>query len=463
MITASVLLPAAAKAAVPVLCIPAARWPEVSATLPTAELASAHAQGFAAEPGRVLILTGSDGKISRVLFGSGSKASADEAFLPGKLARTLPQGVYRLEGELAKPRLAALAWLLEAYSFDRYRKKAETPASLVCPAGLDRDELLAEADAVYLARDLINTPASDLGPAELAEAVNNLAHQLGAEARTIVDGPLRTGFPMIHAVGRAASASRSPRLLEFRWGAEDAPRITLIGKGVCFDTGGLDIKPAAGMLLMKKDMGGAANVLALAKLIVGAKLPVRLKVLVPAVENAISGDAFRPGDILMSRKGLSVEIGNTDAEGRLILADALSYADEEQTDLIVDLATLTGAARVALGPDLPPFYTNDETLAADLVSHAEAENDPLWRLPLWPPYEKLIESKFADINNASEGGFAGSIVAALFLRKFVERTRSYLHLDIFGWTPVAKPGRPFGGEAQGIRAIFALLKSRYLR
>jgi leucyl aminopeptidase len=268
---------------------------------------------------------------------------------------------------------------------------------------------------------------------------------------------------MIHAVGRAAVPARAPRLIDLRWGPERAPKITLVGKGVCFDTGGLDIKPAAGMLIMKKDMGGAANVLALSRLIMAAKLPVRLRVLIPAVENAISGDAFRPGDILRSRKGLTVEIGNTDAEGRLILADALACADEEEPDLLIDMATLTGAARVALGPDLPPFYTDDDDLADLVMKHARAENDPLWRLPLWPAYGRLIDSKFADINNASETSFAGSILAALFLRRFVAAAKAYLHLDIFGWTPVPKPGRPFGGEAQGARALFALLKSRYGR
>jgi leucyl aminopeptidase len=281
--------------------------------------------------------------------------------------------------------------------------------------------------------------------------------------KTTAAKPLESGFPMIHAVGRAAGPVRAPRLIELRWGRRSDPKVTLVGKGVCFDTGGLDIKPSAGMLLMKKDMGGAANVLALAKLVMASKLPVSLRVLIPAVDNAISGDAFRPGDILRSRKGLTVEIGNTDAEGRLVLADALAYADEEEPELLIDMATLTGAARVALGPDLPPFYTADEALASELMRCAEAENDPLWRLPLWPPYERLIESKFADLNNVSETGFAGSIVAALFLQKFVERARAHLHLDIFGWTPVQRPGRPYGGEAQGIRAIFALLSHRYHR
>jgi leucyl aminopeptidase len=270
---------------------------------------------------------------------------------------------------------------------------------------------------------------------------------------------LAEGFPLIHAVG--AASSRPPRLIDFTSGEPDRPKLTLVGKGVTFDTGGLDIKPSANMLLMKKDMGGAANVLGLAALIMEARLPVRLRVLIPAVDNAISGSAFRPGDILRSRKGLTVEIGNTDAEGRLILADALALADEEAPDLMIDMATLTGAARVALGPDLPPFYTDDDRLAESLASHGRAENDPLWRLPLWRPYNALFESKIADLNNAGSSGFAGSITAALFLRRFVERARSYAHFDIFAWTPTAKPGRPVGGDAQGIRALFSLCRERW--
>lgn len=460
MTVANLLLPVATTGSIPVICVGTKHWPK-SVSLNRAESAAAQAQGFAGQSGRTLILTGKDGAVSRVLFGLGSNPRLEDPFLPGKLARSLPPGAYRLAGELPKPQLAALGWLLEAYSFDRYRKQSQDPASLVCPDGAARERLIMEADAVALARDLINIPASEMGPKELEDAVKTLARAHDATTRTITGKPLQNGFPMIHAVGRAAAAPRSPRLIELRWGQERAPRITLVGKGVCFDTGGLDIKPAAGMLLMKKDMGGAANVLALAQLIMAAKLPIRLRVLIPAVDNAISGDAFRPGDILRSRKGITVEIGNTDAEGRLILADSLAHADEEEPQLLIDLATLTGAARVALGPDLAPFYTADDAMAADLMRHAEAENDPLWRLPLWPHYERLIESRFADINNASDSGFAGSIVAALFLKRFVERAGTYVHLDIFGWTPVARPGRPFGGEAQGIRAIFALLVSRY--
>ena len=458
---AKFLLPQATAGAVSVILIAAGNWPKLLKSLTAAERRVAEAQGFTAEAGRFLILTGKEGALSRVIFGMGANPSAEDPFLPGKLARSLPVGTYRLEGEVPNLRLAALAWLLEAYSFDRYRKEPLQPASLLCPEGENRKALVNEAEAVCLARDMINTPASDFGPRELEREATTLARTHKAQAAIVKSKALVNGFPMIHAVGRAAAEARAPRLIDLRWGSARSPKITLIGKGVCFDTGGLDIKPSAGMLLMKKDMGGAANVLALARMVMQAELPISLRVLIPAVDNAISGDAFRPGDILRSRKGLTVEIGNTDAEGRLILADALAFADEEEPELLIDLATLTGAARVALGPDLPPFYTADDGLAHELMTHAEAQNDPLWRLPLWPSYNRLLESKFADLNNVSESGFAGSIVAALFLKRFVERARAYVHLDIFGWTPVAKPGRPFGGEAQAIRAIFAMLKSRY--
>jgi leucyl aminopeptidase len=457
------LLPSSTRRAIPILCVTAAIWPARASALEPAHAAAAREQRFSGEAGRSLLLTGASGRIERVLFGLGKNPDSEDPFLPGKLALALPPAAYRLEGDLKHPKLAALGWLLEAYAFARYRRKADPAASLVCPGDVDFHAVVRDAEAAYLARDLINTPASDLGPAELESAVKAEARKHGARVRTIAGRELARGFPMIHAVGRAAVPARAPRLIDLRWGLERAPKITLVGKGVCFDTGGLDIKPAAGMLIMKKDMGGAANVLALSRLIMAAKLPVRLRVLIPAVENAISGDAFRPGDILRSRKGLTVEIGNTDAEGRLILADALACADEEEPDLLIDMATLTGAARVALGPDLPPFYTDDDDLADLVMKHARAENDPLWRLPLWPAYGRLIDSKFADINNASETSFAGSILAALFLRRFVAAAKAYLHLDIFGWTPVPKPGRPFGGEAQGARALFALLKSRYGR
>jgi leucyl aminopeptidase len=298
-----------------------------------------------------------------------------------------------------------------------------------------------------------------MGPAELATAARKLARSHGARFKVTLGQALARQFPMVHAVGQASP--RSPRLIEFTWGRPTDAKVTLVGKGVCFDTGGLDIKPASGMLLMKKDMGGAAGVLALAEMIMAQKLPVRLRVIIPAVDNAIAGNAFRPGDVLTARNGITVEIGNTDAEGRLILADALALADEEAPELLIDMATLTGAARVALGPDVSPFYIDDDRFAAELSRHALAQNDPVWRMPLWAPYERLIESKFADINNSSESGQAGSITAALFLRRFVRRSSVYVHFDIFAWTPVARPGRPYGGEVQGARALFSLLTARY--
>jgi leucyl aminopeptidase len=301
----------------------------------------------------------------------------------------------------------------------------------------------------------------DMGPDELEGAARKVAQRHRARLRVVKGQRLARDFPMIHAVGQAST--RRPRLIDLTWGRAQAPKVTLVGKGVCFDTGGLDIKTASGMLLMKKDMGGAANVLGLAQMIMDAKLKVRLRVLIPAVENAIAGNAFRPGDVLKSRKGIRVEIGNTDAEGRLILGDALALADEESPDLLVDMATLTGAARVALGPDLPPFYTSDEGLAQDIARHAAAVNDPLWRMPLWTPYYALIESQTAELSNAGESGYAGSVTAALFLKRFVERAKAYVHFDIFAWTPIPKPGRPKGGEAQAIHALFGLIAERYAK
>jgi leucyl aminopeptidase len=331
---------------------------------------------------------------------------------------------------------------------------------LVPPDGVDIADLTRMANAAALARDLINTPANDMGPEELAQAAQQLAEGFGAKFNCIVGDELtRQNFPLINAVGMASP--RAPRLIDFTWGDPSHPKVTLVGKGVCFDTGGLDLKPSGSMLIMKKDMGGAANVLALAQMVMDAQLKVRLRVLIPAVENAVAGNAFRPLDIFTSRKGLTVEIGNTDAEGRLVLADALAFADEEKPDLLIDLGTLTGAARVALGPDLPPFYTDDETLAGALSACAKQENDPLWRLPLWPPYDSWLDSKVANINNAPSSGFAGSITCALFLQRFVEAANSWLHVDIYGWTPTAKPGRPEGGECQAARAIYRLLSNRY--
>jgi leucyl aminopeptidase len=374
----------------------------------------------------------------------------------------LPPGDYRFDGGLKDARLAALAFALGAYRFERYRKRDEKQARLVMPEGVDAEELTRIVEGVALARDLINTPPNDMGPGELQDAALALAKRHGAVARcTIGDKLLDENFPLIHAVGCAADAARAPRLIDLTWGDENHPKVTLVGKGVCFDTGGLDLKPSAAMLLMKKDMGGAASVLALAHMIMDGKLPVRLRVLIPAVENSVAGSAFRPSDIYRSRKGLTVEVGNTDAEGRLVLADALALADEEAPELLIDMGTLTGAARVALGPDLPPFYTGDEMLAVDVATHAVRENDPLWRMPLWRPYDAMLDSKVADVNNVSSGAFAGSVTCALFLNRFVSAAKSWLHFDIYGWVPTAKAGRPEGGECQAARALYALLRARY--
>lgn len=420
----------------------------------------AGAIGFDAAAGSVAILPDAAGAISAVLFGCGDGDT--DPLIAGKLAGALPQGVYSLAGGFQNPQLAALGFALGSYQFDRYGKPRKDAARLAVPAGTDGDELRLIVAAVYLARNVINKPANDMGPAELAAAVSGLANDHGADL-TVTEGAelLDAGLPLIHTVGAAAAPGREPRLIDLIWGDSDAPKVTLVGKGVTFDTGGLDIKPAAGMRFMKKDMGGAANALALAAMIMGAGLPVRLRLLIPAAENAISSEAFRPGDVLKSRKGLTVEIGNTDAEGRLILADALALASEDTPSLLLDFATLTGAARVALGPDLPAIFTPDDALAADVAACAAAVADPLWRMPLWAPYSEMIESRIADLDNAGKGGFAGSITAALFLKRFVGDGLSWMHTDLFAWNPSAKPAGPEGGEAQSIRAIFEMLKRRF--
>jgi leucyl aminopeptidase len=396
-----------------------------------------------------------------VLFGLEEESSPSrDPFRPGALPGLLPPGVYRFANSPHDMRLAALAFALGSYRFGRYRKTDTPDVRLVPPDGIDAADVLRMANAAALARDLINTPSNDMGPEELAEAAQALAARFGASFGCIVGDELtRQNFPLIHAVGMAST--RAPRLIDFTWGDPGHPKVTLVGKGVCFDTGGLDLKPSSGMLIMKKDMGGAANVLALAQMVMDAKLKLRLRVLIPAVENAVAGNAFRPLDIFRSRKGITVEIGNTDAEGRLVLADALALACEEKPELLIDLGTLTGAARVALGPDLPPFYTHDDRLAEGVARYARQENDPLWRMPLWPPYDSWLDSKVADINNAPSGTFAGSITCALFLQRFVELPTTWLHVDIYGWTPTAKPARPEGGECQAARAIYKLLGERY--
>ena len=446
-------------ATVPIWFVNTATWPDIRAGLDGNACAFAEASGFDPVAGHHAFLPGPDGRLAAVLFGQEDAAKPRDSFLAGKLAGVLPRGAYRFANAPHDERLAALGFALGAYRFTRYGKAANE-ARLELPPAADGVELSRIVEAVYLARNLVNTPANDMGPGELADAAGALALRHGAAVRTVTGDELTAqNFPLIHAVGRAAA--RAPRLIDIGWGDPAAPKVTLVGKGVCFDTGGLDIKSDTAMLLMKKDMGGAAAMLALAHMVMDRKLDVRLRVLIPAVENSISGAAFRPLDIYRSRKGLQVEVGNTDAEGRLILADALALADEEAPELLIDMGTLTGAARVALGPDLPPFYTDDEQLAADVARHARAENDPLWRLPLWRPYDQMLDSKVADVNNIATGGFAGSIVCALFLNRFVSAAKSWLHFDIYAWTPSAKPGRPEGGECQAARALYALLAERY--
>jgi leucyl aminopeptidase len=431
-----------------------------AAGLDATATAWAEANDFGGEAGRLLTLPGANGKLSGALFGLGKGDDAFGALAFGALAKLLPAGDWHFASALDDPTLAGIALKLGGYTFTRYGKKPGRTLGFALPRGADAESVERIAEAVFLTRDLVNTPTNDMGPARLEEAARALARKHKAKVSvTSGDALLAANFPMIHAVGRASS--EAPRLIDFSWGKRTAPKVTLVGKGVCFDTGGLDIKPSSSMLLMKKDMGGAANVLGLASMIMDARLNVRLRVLIPAVENAISGNAFRPGDILTSRKGISVEIGNTDAEGRLILADALALADEETPDLLVDMATLTGAARAALGPDLPPFYTHDDRLAADLAEAAAATCDPLWRMPIWKPYDTKLSSKVADMNNVTSDSFAGSITAALFLNRFVETTRSWAHFDIFAWSPTERPHCPVGGEAQGIRALERLLSTRY--
>ena len=446
---------------IPITFVTKATWEAASAALPEQAQLFAKANGFAAKPGACLTLPSADGAIAHVVFGLEDDANRSrDLFRPGQLPGLLPAGVYRFANAPHDMRLAVLAFALGSYRYSRYRQTDVPNVRLVPPHDIDVTEIGRMAEAATLARDLINTPANDMGPAQLAQAARDLAVRFGAQFNCIVGDELtHQNFPLIHAVGIASP--RTPRLIDLTWGDPAHPKVTLVGKGVCFDTGGLDLKPSSAMLIMKKDMGGAANVLALALMVMDAKLKVRLRVLIPAVENAVAGNAFRPLDIFPSRKGATVEIGNTDAEGRLVLADALAFADEEAPDLLVDLGTLTGAARVALGPDLPPFYTNDETLALDIARCAKAENDPLWRLPLWAPYDSWLDSKVADISNAPSGTFAGSITCALFLQRFVAAAKSWLHVDIYGWTPSAKPARPEGGECQAARAIYKLLGERY--
>jgi leucyl aminopeptidase len=419
--------------------------------------------GFASEQGKLALVPADSGRLARVVVGLGgtSDRSAGMWALAG-LPDALPEGSYRLETALdgADPTRLALGWALATYAFTRYRTRKAAATALVWPEGADRGRVERLAHAVFLARDLANTPAGDLGPAELAAEAVRVAKAAGAKHRVIVgDDLLAENFPTIHTVGRAAA--QPPRLVDIVWGEAAAPKVTLVGKGVCFDTGGLDLKTASGMRLMKKDMAGSAIVLGLAHAIMDANLLVRLRVLLPLVENAVAGNAMHPMDIVRTRKGLTVEIGNTDAEGRLILCDALAEASTEKPALLVDMATLTGAARVALGPELAALFCNNEPLAQGLLEAAEAEEDPMWRMPLWRPYRKMIDSKIADLNNVSEGPHAGAVTAALYLQEFVEPDIPWAHLDVMAWNPQSGPGRPEGAEATALRALYAYIAERF--
>lgn len=431
-------------------------------TRSAAEKALLLAQKFKPKPHSHAILPAKDSAAWAVVAGVKNR-SALGAYCLAKLPASLPEGRYRLEG--AKAGKALFGWLTAQYSFHRYRSApdAETTHVLLTQDVAAIPAILAEAKAAALVRDLVNTPAADMGPAALEQVADHLAKTYKATLTITRGEALEQGYPMIHAVGRAAAKHHAPRLIEISWGKADHPVIALVGKGICFDSGGLDIKPSSGMRLMKKDMGGAAHVLALAELIMAANLPVRLHMLVAAAENAISSDAFRPGDVLTSRKGLTVEVGNTDAEGRLVLGDALTRAVEYGPELILDFATLTGAARVALGPDLPALFSNDDSLAQDLAQGGTDRDDPVWRLPLWEDYADLLETDIADLGNAGASGFAGSITAALFLQKFVPENTAWAHFDTFAWRPSTKPGRPKGGAALGLRAAWAMLQHRYAR
>ena len=450
----------AARRGIAIETIDAAQWPKLQRRLDASQRRWLKDTGFDASPGTVALLADGDGKLVRVLVGVDPREPlAALAALPC----TLPPATYHLasEGVLADRRTAALGWALGAYQFTRYRQAKRTPAQLVVDAA-ELAALQPLIDATARVRDLVNTPAEDMGPAQLAEAIKALARPHKAKLREWVgDDLLAANFPTIHAVGRASH--RAPRLIELSWGKATDPKLVLVGKGVCFDTGGLDLKPSEGMRNMKKDMGGAAHAIALAGLVMQAKLPVRLTLLIPAVENAVAGNAMRPGEVITTRAGHTVEVDNTDAEGRLILCDAIAYGTEQQPDLLLDFATLTGAARVALGPDLPVLFANQDAAAEQLLAAGRTVADPLWRLPLWRPYRKMLESSVADFANAGPSRHAGAITAALYLERFVPDELAWLHLDTYAWNDADRPGRPRGGEAMGLRAMFALLQSRYAR
>jgi leucyl aminopeptidase len=453
--------------AVPIALLPESGFEPWLAKQPPATRSWAAAAGFKAEKHKLLLIPGPQGQVAGVVLGLGpiDGISALSLWHTALLPDRLPPGLYVFADRLDEraSRQAALGWAVGSYRFERYRKPAvKGEVSLAWPEGCDRRYIESAARALAWARDLINTPANDMGPAQLAAEAAGLAERFGAIIEVVVgEELLKRNFPAVHAVGRAAASP--PRLIDIRWGRPEDPLVTLVGKGVCFDSGGLDVKPAAGMLLMKKDMGGAACVLAAAQMVMESALPIRMRILVPAVENSISGDAYRPGDILRTRKGLTVEVGNTDAEGRLVLCDGLAEADASGSDLIIDLATLTGAARVALGPELPAAYSNDDGLLREFVRLAESEHDPVWPMPLWPGYDDELASKQADVNNVSANSYSGSIVAALFLKRFVTDCPRWLHVDLFAWNAKERPGRPVGGEAQCVRAVHALLTKRYAR
>ncbi|MGY9054428.1 MAG: leucyl aminopeptidase family protein [Alphaproteobacteria bacterium] len=443
--------------AIPLHLFRAGEWDAWIATRPETEQKWAKSNGFAGKAGQVCLVPGKDGSIAAAFAGMDSAL-----WSAGELPGMLPAGDYMLAGhwEEAEATDIATGFALGGYQYGRYKEVTPSEARLMWPGTANRSIAEAIATGICKARDLINDPANDLGPEELAAEARQMGEQFGAEVTVIVGDDLLTqNYPTIHAVGRAAT--RAPRLVDMRWGAEDAPKVTLVGKGVCFDSGGLDLKPASGMLRMKKDMGGAANVLALAHMIMATNMPVRLRVLIPAVENAVSGNAMRPMDVIRTRKGITVEIGNTDAEGRLILCDALAEADTESPEVLLDCATLTGAARVALGTDLPALFCNNDGLAAELLGAGVQVGDPMWRLPLYPPYVEGLKSDVADLNNVSDGGFGGAITAALYLEHFVSKSTPWAHLDMMAWNQTSKPGRPRGGEAQAMRAAFAMLRRRY--
>jgi leucyl aminopeptidase len=457
---ADLVRPDAGQAAHLIHLVDAASYENWLTGRPERERTALAAQGFKPSAYAHAILPGEKADEWSVVT-SVAKISSLSSWCLAKLPASLPEGIYRLAD--GQPGPAVLGWMTAQYRFERYKAKKDDKGPRVLLTGKPGviEDYAAQARATALVRDMVNIPTAEMGPDEIEARARAFAERHGAATTVTRGDALEEGYPMIHAVGRAADRGNAPRLIELIWGRDEHPRVAIVGKGVTFDTGGLDIKPAAGMRLMKKDMGGAAHALALAELIMGANLPIRLHLLLPVAENAISGNAFRPGDVLRSRKGLTVEIGNTDAEGRLILGDALTRAGEEAPELILDFATLTGAARVALGPDLPALFANDDGLAADLSAAATEVDDPLWRLPLWEPYNELFKSDIADLSNSGESSFAGATTAALFLQRFIPENTLWAHFDTFAWRPTAKPGRPKGGDALGLRAAFAMLQKRY--